>query len=187
MINLRYIKFYFYFCILYFCLNMHENNTNRKRAYFASGCFWGTEYFFMKATGVETTSVGFMGGIVDNPTYTQVRTGETGHLECVEVEYDETITSFENLVQLFFETHDFTQTDGQGPDIGSQYLSCIFFNNEVEKQIAEKYIEILTDKSCKVATLLKPVSTFWKAEDYHQQYYENKGAQPYCHFYKKIF
>jgi len=166
---------------------MQNNNTERKKAYFASGCFWGTEYFFMKAIGVETTTVGFMGGSVENPSYLQVRTGETGHLECVEVEYDETIIDYEHLVRLFFETHDFTQIDGQGPDIGSQYLSCIFYNNEEEKQIAGKYIDILTDKSYQVATLLKPVSAFWKAEDYHQQYYENKGTQPYCHHYKKIF
>jgi len=141
-----------------------------KKAYFASGCFWGTEYFFMKAIGVEATTVGFMGGHVDNPTYKQVCTGETGHLECTEVEYDETKTSYEDLVRLFFETHDFTQTDGQGPDIGSQYLSCIFYNNEEEKQVAEKYIAILTDKSYHVATRLQPASVFWQAEDYHQQY-----------------
>ena len=166
---------------------MQNNNTEIRKAYFASGCFWGTEYYFMKAEGVEATAVGFMGGSVDNPTYTQVRTGETGHLECVEVEYDETKTSYENLIQLFFETHDFTQTDGQGPDTGSQYLSCIFYNNEEEIQISGKYISILYDKSYQVATLLKPVTVFWKAEEYHQQYYENKGTHPYCHIYKKIF
>ena len=161
--------------------------TERKKAYFASGCFWGTEYFFMKAEGVEATSVGFMGGRDSNPTYNQVCTGLTGHLECVEIEYDETKTSYASLVKLFFETHDFTQTDGQGPDLGSQYLSCIFYNNESEKQIAEKYITILSDKSFRVATKLQPASIFWKAEDYHQQYYEKKGNQPYCHFYRKIF
>jgi len=166
---------------------MQDNNIERKKAYFASGCFWGTEYYFMKAEGVEATTVGFMGGQVENPTYVQVRTGETGHLECVEVEYDTTKTSYENLVRLFFETHDFTQTDGQGPDIGSQYLSCIFYNTEEEKQTAEKYMAILTDKSYNVATILQPAYTFWKAEEYHQQYYENKGTQPYCHHYRRIF
>jgi peptide methionine sulfoxide reductase msrA/msrB len=157
------------------------------KAYFASGCFWGTEYHFMKADGVEATAVGFMGGHTEQPTYKQVCTGETGHLECVEIVYDANQTSYENLVKLFFETHDFTQTNGQGPDIGLQYLSCIFYTTNEEKEIAEKYIHILETKGYKVATLLKPASVFWKAEDYHQQYYEHKGTAPYCHSYRKIF
>ncbi|MDR0419109.1 MAG: bifunctional methionine sulfoxide reductase B/A protein [Prevotellaceae bacterium] len=158
-----------------------------KKAYFASGCFWGTEYYFMKAKGVKFTAVGFMGGHVDNPTYRQVCEKNTGHLEVTEVDYDDKKTSYEDLVKLFFETHDFTQTNGQGPDIGSQYLSCIFYSTPEEKKVAEEYIKILTDKGYKVATMLKPASTFWKAEDYHQQYYENNGARPYCHRYKEIF
>lgn len=164
-----------------------EKKDSLKKAYFASGCFWGTEYYFMKAKGVEHTAVGFMGGHVDHPSYKQVCEKNTGHLETTEVEYDDTKTSYEDLVRLFFETHDFTQTNGQGPDIGPQYLSCIFYNDDNEKQIAEKYIHILSDKGNKVATMLKPVSTFWKAEDYHQQYYEHKGTTPYCHVYRKIF
>ncbi|HCO68341.1 MAG TPA: methionine sulfoxide reductase [Dysgonomonas sp.] len=158
-----------------------------KKAYFASGCFWGTEYYFMKADGVKHTAVGFMGGHVDNPTYEQVCGKNTGHLETTEVDYDPSKTSYEELVKLFFETHDFTQTNGQGPDIGPQYLSAIFYSNDEEKAIAQKYIDILTSKGYKVATMLKPASEFWKAEDYHQQYYEHKGSTPYCHFYKKIF
>ncbi|MFV0329314.1 MAG: bifunctional methionine sulfoxide reductase B/A protein [Dysgonomonas sp.] len=158
-----------------------------KKAYFASGCFWGTEYYFMKAAGIAHTAVGFMGGHVDHPTYEQVCQKNTGHLETTEVEYDTSKTSYEELVKLFFETHDFTQTNGQGPDIGPQYLSCIFYSDEAEKEIAQKYISILQSKGYKVATMLKPISTFWKAEDYHQQYYEHKGTTPYCHVYKKIF
>jgi len=99
-----------------------------KKAYFASGCFWGTEYYFMKASGVAHTAVGFMGGHVNNPTYEQVCQKNTGHLEVTEVTYDVTKTSYDDLVKLFFETHDFTQTNGQGPDIGPQYLSCIFYS-----------------------------------------------------------
>lgn len=156
-------------------------------AYFASGCFWGTEYFFMKAPGVKQTTVGFMGGHVDNPTYEQVCQKNTGHLETTEVVFDPAVTSYEEMVKLFFETHDFTQTDGQGPDIGPQYLSCIFYSDPTEKAIAEKYIHILTEKGYRVATMLKPASTFWKAEDYHQQYYEYKGTKPYCHKYTAIF
>jgi len=164
-----------------------DNNKNSCKAYFASGCFWGTEYWFMKATGVKATTVGFMGGNVDNPIYPQVKTGTTGHLECVEVEYDAGKTNYKNLLTLFFETHDFTQTDGQGPDVGSQYLSCIFYTNESEKAEAENYIQQLESMGYRVATQLRPASTFWIAENYHQQYYEHKGTKPYCHSYRKIF
>jgi peptide methionine sulfoxide reductase msrA/msrB len=166
---------------------MKSNELTSSKAYFASGCFWGTEYYFMKADGVDTTAVGFMGGHVEHPAYKQVCTGETGHLECVEVAYDTSKTSYENMVKYFFETHDFTQTNGQGPDIGSQYLSCIFYSNEAEKATAEKYIRTLETRGYQVATKLQLASTFWKAEDYHQQYYEHKGTLPYCHSYKKIF
>lgn len=164
-----------------------EQNKMIRKAYFASGCFWGTEYYFMKANGVTHTTVGSMGGHVDNPSYEQVCQKNTGHLETTEVEYDSSKTTYEELVKLFFETHDFTQTNGQGPDIGPQYLSCIFYSNEAEKEIALKYINLLEAKGYKVATMLKPASKFWKAEEYHQQYYEHKGTKPYCHVYKKIF
>lgn len=164
-----------------------DNNKEFKKAYFASGCFWGTEYFFMKAEGVKQTNVGFMGGDVDNPTYEEVCQQNTGHLELTEVIYDPTVTTYENLVKLFFETHDFTQTNGQGPDIGPQYLSCIFYSNVKEMNIANKYILILEDKGYNVATMVKQASKFWLAEDYHQQYYEGKGATPYCHKYTPVF
>ncbi len=160
---------------------------NDVTAYFASGCFWGTEYFFRKAKGVKETTVGFMGGHVDNPTYQQVCQKNTGHLETTEVVYDPLVTSYEEMVKLFFETHDFTQTNGQGPDIGPQYLSCIFYTNATEKTIAERYIDLLTAKGYRVATMLKPASTFWPAENYHQDYYTYKGSIPYCHKYTKIF
>ena len=156
-------------------------------AYFASGCFWGTEYFFTRASGVEKTAVGFMGGHVQNPTYEQVCQKNTGHLETTEVVFDPRATSYEEMVKLFFETHDFTQTNGQGPDIGPQYLSCIFFSSAKEREIAQKYIDILSEKGYQVATMLKPTATFWKAEGYHQQYYDHKGGTPYCHVYRQIF
>ncbi|MCC8155226.1 MAG: peptide-methionine (S)-S-oxide reductase MsrA [Tannerellaceae bacterium] len=163
------------------------DSTRLKKAFFASECFWGTEYYFQKAKGVVQTAVGYMGGHVDNPTYQQVSGKKTGHLETTEVIYDNRQTSYEDLVKLFFETHDFTQTNGQGPDIGPQYLSCIFYSSEQEKEIAEKYIRILEGKGYKVATMLRPAVTFWRAEDYHQQYYEHNGKTPYCHVYRKIF
>lgn len=166
---------------------VEDKDVKSDTAYFASGCFWGTEYYFMKADGVSETNVGFMGGHVENPTYKQVCEKNTGHLELTEVIYNPQITSYETLVKLFFETHDFTQTNGQGPDIGPQYLSCIFYVDEEQQKIAEHYVKILEDKGYKVATMLKPASKFWKAEDYHQQYYEHKGSKPYCHSYTKIF
>lgn len=157
-----------------------------EKAYFASGCFWGTEYHFMKQEGVETT-VGYMGGYTFSPTYKEVCTGTTGHVETLEAIYDPEKVSYENLLKLYFETHDFTQVDGQGPDIGSQYISVIFYTNDSQKEWAEKYIKILTDKGFSVATQLRPAPEFWAAEDYHQEYYHKKNGTPYCHPYKKIF
>lgn len=158
-----------------------------EKAYFASGCFWGTEYHFMKAKGVLGTTVGYMGGHTDNPTYREVCTGQTGHAETTEVVFDTTKTSFDEMVKLFFETHDFTQVGGQGPDIGDQYRSVIFYTSVEQKQIAQKYIDILSKKGYKVATLLEKAPAFWSAEDYHQEYYEKKHGSPYCHIYRKIF
>jgi len=162
-------------------------STNMETAYFASGCFWGTEYHFMKAKGVKKTSVGYMGGHTQHPTYKEVCTGETGHAETTEVVFDNTQTSYEEMVKLYFETHDFTQVGGQGPDIGDQYRSVIFYTSETQKQMAEKYIGILTGKGYKVATILEKAPVFWLAEDYHQQYYDKKHGSPYCHIYRKIF
>lgn len=160
---------------------------NSKSAYFAGGCFWGVEYHFEKKTGVLDAISGYMGGTLENPDYYGVVRGNTGHLESVRVIYDPTKTSFEKLAKLFFEIHNMEQTDGQGPDIGSQYLSAIFYNNEEEKQTSQKLIELLTKKGYKVATSLKKADTFYTAEGYHQNYYQRKGSSPYCHVYKKIF
>ena len=160
---------------------------NVKYAYFASGCFWGTEYWFEKGKGVYAVVSGYAGGHKINPTYQEVCTGLTGHLETVQVAYNPDETTYEDLVKLFFETHDFTQKNGQGPDIGSQYLSAIFYQTEEEKEIAQKYINMLTEKHYDVATTLREYKNFYPAEDYHQDYYERKGSIPYCHFYNKIF
>mgnify|MGYP004702003943 CR=1 FL=1 len=158
-----------------------------EKAYFASGCFWGTQYHFMKKAGVTYTAVGYMGGHVIAPTYKEVCTGTTGHFETTEVEFDTTLVSFEELVKLYYETHDFEQIGGQGPDIGPQYQSVVFYGNDLQKQMVEKYIEILRSKGYKPATILKPAVEFWKAEDYHQEYYHKKNGTPYCHVYRRIF
>ena len=128
-----------------------------------------------------------MGGQKDNPNYNQVITGKTGHVETVKVEFDPNETSFEELAKLFFEIHDPTQTDGQGPDIGEQYLSVIFYENDEQKQISEKLVNILQNKGYKVMTRLEKADKFWDAEGYHQDYYAQNGKQPYCHFYTKRF
>ncbi len=164
-----------------------ELNSNLDTAVFAAGCFWGVEHYLKRAEGVISTTVGYTGGHKDNPTYKEVCTGTTGHYEAVEVVFDKTKTSFEKLAKLFFEIHDFTQTDGQGPDFGSQYLSAVFCFNDEQRKITSDLIKILSDKGYKVATEIKSFSKFWKAEDYHQDYYDVTGKIPYCHSYRKIF
>lgn len=156
------------------------------RMFFAGGCFWGVEHLFKQLPGVVDTRVGYMGGHWPNPTYENVCTGLTGHLETVEVIFDPQMISEEELVKYFFEIHDFTQENGQGPDIGEQYKSAIFYTNDKQKEVAESVIEMLK-KKYKVATQLRKASTFWVAEDYHQDYYEKTGKAPYCHFRRKIF
>ncbi len=158
-----------------------------RQAYFAGGCFWGIEYYFEKKEGVKRAVSGYMGGETPNPDYKTICSGTTGHLEVVMVEYDPSIVSYEELVKLFFEIHDFTQTNGQGPDIGSQYLSAIFYENEDEKQICEKLMKKLHSLGYQVATNLYEKVPFYEAEDYHQDYYEKHQRVPYCHSYKKIF
>ena len=129
-------------------------NQNIKKAYFAAGCFWGVEYHFEKLKGVISAISGYMGGHMENPNYQMVCSGFSGHLEVVEVTFDESVVSFEDLTKLFFEIHDFTQINGQGPDIGSQYLSAIFYVDEEQKGISEKLIQELENKGFKVATSL---------------------------------
>ena len=162
-------------------------HTNLQNAYFAAGCFWGVEYYFQKLEGVSSTKVGYMGGGKKNPTYHEVCYANTGHAEIVEVIFDPAIITYENLTKYFFEIHDPTQVDRQGPDVGEQYRSEIFYVNEEQKQIAEKLILVLENKRYKVATELTPVSPFYEGEDYHQDYYKKNGKLPYCHFYKKKF
>ena len=163
------------------------NETKTGTAIFASGCFWGTEYFFEKAEGVISTQVGYIGGHVDHPTYKQVCSHTTGHAEAVKVVYDPQKTDYETLCKLFFETHDPTQVGGQGPDIGDQYRSEIFYTDDEQKAIAEKLKAELEAKGLKVATKITKATTFWDGEDYHEHYYSNKGGTPYCHAYTKRF
>lgn len=164
-----------------------EETMKEEKAYFAGGCFWGTEYYLQKTMGVVEAHVGYMGGHTANPTYKQVCSGTTGHVETVEVVFDPAKTTYEELTKFFFEIHDPTQVDRQGPDVGEQYRSVIFYVDEEQKKTAEKLIKILKGKGLKVATKLEKAGTFWPAEDYHQDYYDHNGKLPYCHVYIKRF
>lgn len=152
-----------------------------ERAVFAGGCFWGVEYYLQQARGVIRAVSGYTGGRVDRPTYRQVCAGGTGHIEAVEVLFDPRQTTYETLARLFFEIHDPTQEDRQGPDIGEQYRSAVFVRDAAQKATAEKLIGLLRAKGLSVVTRIEPAKTFWPAETQHQDYYFIKGSTPYCH------
>ncbi len=179
------------YCVNSISLNFHPKSDKAsakyKKAYFSGGCFWGVEYYLEKLKGVKEVNSGFMGGKLKNPTYNQVVNTKTGHLETVEVLYDSSLISYEQLVKAFFEIHDPTQTDGQGPDIGDQYLSAVFVSNESEKKKVQELIGRLKGNGFKVATKILDVQPFYKAEEYHQDYYHKKGSKPYCHTPVKRF
>lgn len=158
-----------------------------KFAYFAGGCFWGVEYYMLKCTGVLSVKSGYMGGKLDNPTYQDVKTGLTGHAEVVEIQYDEMVTNYEKLLKIFMEIHDPCQLDRQGYDKGTQYRSEIFVCDNKQREIAEHVIDLLKNNGYDVVTKITDVSTFYIAEDYHQNYYNGKNSMPSCHSWTKRF
>ena len=166
---------------------MTSARVDTSRAYFAGGCFWGTEYFLQQEPGVISTSVGYMGGHTDQPTYKTVCDGHTGHAETVEVLFDPSQTSYEKLARLFFEIHDPTQYNRQGPDMGDQYRSAVFYVDDNQKMVTEKLINELKENGYKVVTQVAHADKFWPAEDYHQDYYAKSGHLPYCHVPTKRF
>jgi peptide-methionine (S)-S-oxide reductase len=157
--------------------------TNTEKATFAAGCFWGVEATFRALPGVKSTRVGYIGGTTVNPTYKDVCTDRTGHAEAVEVEYDPAEISYDQLLNVFWENHDPTQVNRQGPDFGTQYRTAIFFHSPEQEKQARASKEAL-EKSHKfskaIATQIVPAPTFYEAEDYHQQYLEKRGMAS-CH------
>ncbi len=148
------------------------------KATFAAGCFWHVEDLFRKTKGVKSTKVGYTGGNLSNPTYEEVCTDRTGHAEAVEVDYDPDEISYEELLDVFWNNHDPTSLNRQGPDVGIQYRSSIFFHDETQKQIAEKSKENMESSgkfSKKIVTEISPAPEFYKAEEYHQKYFQKHG------------
>jgi peptide-methionine (S)-S-oxide reductase len=157
-----------------------------KTATFGNGCFWCTEAIFQNLKGVKRVESGYSGGQVVNPTYEAVCAGTTGHAEVIQLEYDELIISFEELLEVFFATHDPTTLNRQGNDVGSQYRSAIFYHSEIQKQLAEKAIEIGNESGTwgkKIVTQVVPFQEFYSSGDYHKDYFNRVGSEnSYCSF-----
>ena len=152
-------------------------------AVFGAGCFWCVEAIFSQLVGVEIVISGYCNGATENPTYESVCSGETGHAEVCRISYDSNIISFEELLVVLFQVHDPTTLNKQGADTGTQYRSSIFYTNEKQKEIAENFIHTLTEKKAfknPIITEIVKLDTFYKAEDYHQDYYQNNSNAPYC-------
>lgn len=153
----------------------------------AGGCFWGVQYYMEQAPGVVSSEVGYIDGKGDNPTYKEVCSKGTGYAEAVRIIFDPQKTTYEAIAKLFFEIHDPTEVNRQGPDMGDQYRSAIFYLNPEQKLTSEKLVKLLEDKGLKIATKVVPASHFWRAEEYHQDYYVKENGKPYCHRYVKRF
>ncbi len=170
--------------------NKADNEKKKEKtetAIFAGGCFWGVEHLMKSIPGVLSVESGYIGGKTSNPTYQEVCTNNTGHAEAVRIVFDPSKVSYETLAKNFFEIHDPEQVDGQGADIGNQYRSEVFYTTQEQKEVTQKLIKLLEEKGYKIATKLTPATQFWKAEEYHQDYYNKTGKQPYCHRHVKRF
>jgi peptide-methionine (S)-S-oxide reductase len=162
---------------------MSQENSSSETATFGAGCFWCVEAVFEDLKGVKSVVSGYSGGFVKNPAYREVCNGTTGHAEVVQVEFDPGVISFEELLEVFWKTHDPTTLNRQGADVGTQYRSAIFYHNEKQKELAEVYKKKLNQAGIfkdPVVTEISPIKNFYKAEEYHQDYFKNNPDQPYC-------
>ena len=160
-------------------------DSNIANATFGTGCFWCTEAIFQQLEGVIKVTSGYSGGHVADPTYEEVCNKTTGHAECLNIEYDQTKITFDELLEVFWKSHDPTTLNRQGNDVGPQYRSAIFYHNEEQKEKAEKYKSELDKEGVfndPIVTEISPFTVFYPAENYHQNYYNNNGSQPYCSF-----
>lgn len=163
--------------------DINMDNKKMETAIFAGGCFWCTEAFFTDLKGVEKVISGYIGGSKANPTYKEVCTGTTGHAEAIKITFDPEQVAYEDLLEVFFATHDPTTLNRQGADIGTQYRSEVFYTNDAQKAAAENFIKLLTDQhlyNSPIVTKVSKAPTFYDAEDYHQDYYAQNKNQPYC-------
>lgn len=178
--------------------DMNDSNNKYDTVTLGAGCFWCVEAVFQNLDGVISVASGYSGGQVKNPTYKEVCTGRTGHAEVVQVVYNPAKVSFDEILEVFWQTHDPTTLNRQGADVGTQYRSAIFYHTDEQREIAEKYKKQLNDSgafSNPVVTEITPYTNFYKAEDYHQNYYNENGDAPYCRAviqpkvekFKKIF
>lgn len=162
-----------------------QNNKNMELATFGTGCFWCTETIFEQLKGVESAISGYSGGTVKNPTYKEICTGETGHAEVIQITFAPEIITYKELLEVFWQTHNPTTLNRQGADVGTQYRSVIFYHNNEQKELAENYKKKLDEAKVynnPIVTEISNYSTFYKAEDYHQDYYNNNKSQSYCSF-----
>jgi peptide-methionine (S)-S-oxide reductase len=184
--------------LLLFTENIDTNNKTMETATFGGGCFWCTEAIFKEVKGVGSVTSGYSGGEIVNPSYREVCTGRTGHAEVIEIDFDPAVVSFEELLEIFWSTHDPTMLNRQGNDVGTQYRSVVFYHNEQQKETAEKLKKKLNDENIfgkPVVTEISPWKNFFRAEEDHQDYYENNPNQGYCQFiivpkldkFRKIF
>jgi peptide-methionine (S)-S-oxide reductase len=167
-------------------LNKKEKNMyGVETATFGSGCFWCSEAIFERVKGVTSVVSGYSGGTIENPTYEQVCSGKTGHAEAIQITYDPKVVSYPELLEIFWRTHDPTTLNRQGNDVGTQYRSVIFYHNDEQKKLAEEYKKKLDESGAwekPIVTEISPYKNFYKAESYHQNYYENNPSQGYCSF-----
>ena len=166
-------------------IEIDENNTKTDTATFGTGCFWCTEAIFQELKGVLKVTSGYSGGHVKNPTYEQVCEKKTGHAEVCQIIYDPTVITYDELLEVFWKTHDPTTLNKQGNDEGPQYRSVVFYHDAGQKEKAEKYKAELNKSGAfndPIVTAVEPYKNFYSAEKYHQNYYNDNGSQPYCYF-----